>query len=98
MADQREDRSEASQEVLMESQLVPAPIAKVRLMTDARRAGLAGRADSSRDCLGWKAAGVSDSDASAWIGLGLGSGLGVGLGLGLGLGSGLGLRLGLGLG
>ena len=78
MADQREDRSEASQEVLMESQLVPAPIAKVRLMTDARRAGLAGRADSSRDCLGWKAAGVSDSDAGAWIGLGLGSGLGIG--------------------
>ena len=62
MADQREDRSEASQEVLMESQLVPAPIAKVRLMTDARRAGLAGRADSSRDCLGWKAAGVSGGD------------------------------------
>ena len=53
MADQREDRSEASKEVLMESQLVPAPIAKVRLMTDARRAGLAGRADSNRDCLGW---------------------------------------------
>ena len=53
MADQREDRSEASKEVLMEPQLVPAPIAKVRLMTDARRAGLAGRADSSRDCLGW---------------------------------------------
>ena len=38
---------------LMESQLVPAPIAKVRLMTDARRAGLAGRADSNRDSLGW---------------------------------------------
>ena len=48
---------------LMESQLVPAPLAKVRLIADARRAGLAGRADSSRDCLGWHAAGVSGGDA-----------------------------------
>ena len=32
----------------------------VRLMADARRAGLAGRVDSSRDCLGWEAAGISD--------------------------------------